>query len=146
MSIHIGGARGNRNCPKYLKAQYDAEPRVASRRVALRGVATRRVVHNFGDHARVRRTATTPIACIFGSVYNYTKGVGHPCRILALYLRQRRRRKCSRSMWICGIFTRRQQQGEYHKVLQEMRMPDPESHFRYKFTWSATSFQTFLLL
>ena len=53
MSIHVGGGRGNRNCPKYLKAQYDAEPRVASRRVALRGVATRRVVHNFGDHARV---------------------------------------------------------------------------------------------
>ena len=41
----------------------------ASRRVALRGVATRRVVHNFGEHARVRRTATTPIACVFGSEY-----------------------------------------------------------------------------
>ena len=43
-------------------SQYDAEPRVASRRVALRGIATRRVVHNFGEHARVRRTETTPIA------------------------------------------------------------------------------------
>ena len=28
--------------------------------------------------------------------------------VLALYLRQRRRRKCGRSMWIRGIFTRRQ--------------------------------------
>ena len=45
-------------------SQYDAEPRMA-----LRGVATRRVVHNFGEHARVRRTATTPIACVFGSEY-----------------------------------------------------------------------------
>ena len=51
--------------------------------------------------------------------------------VLALYLQQRRRRKCSRSMWIRGIFTRRQQQGEYHQLLQEMRMADPESHFRY---------------
>ena len=51
--------------------------------------------------------------------------------VLALYLRQRRRRKCGRSMWIRGIFTRRQQQGEYHQLLREMRMADPESHFRY---------------
>ena len=28
--------------------------------------------------------------------------------VMALYLRQRRRRKCGRSMWIRGIFTRRQ--------------------------------------
>ena len=45
-------------------SQYDAE-----RRVALRRVATRRVVHNFCAHARVRRTATTPIARVFGSKY-----------------------------------------------------------------------------
>ena len=50
-------------------SQYDAEPHVASHRVALRGVAKRRMVHNFGEHARVRRTATTPIACVFGSEY-----------------------------------------------------------------------------
>ena len=53
--------------PVKPSSQYDAEPRVASRRVALRRVATRRVVHNFSAHARVRRTATTPIARVFGS-------------------------------------------------------------------------------
>ena len=38
---------------------------------ALRRVATRRarVVHNFCAHARVRRTATTPIVRVFGSKY-----------------------------------------------------------------------------
>ena len=29
------------------------------------------------------------------------------------------------------IFTRCQQQGEYYQLLQEMRLSDPESHFRY---------------
>ena len=93
-------------------SQYDAEPCVASRRVALRRVATRRVVHNFCAHARVRRTATTPIACVFGSKYKMLK-IDHEREleivlVLALYLRQRRRRKCGESMWIRGIFTRRQ--------------------------------------
>ena len=55
--------------PLKPSSQYDAEPCVASRRVALRRVATRRVVHNFCAHARVRRTATTPIARVFGSKY-----------------------------------------------------------------------------
>ena len=30
-----------------------------------------------------------------------------------------------------GSSTRRRQQGEYHNLLQEMRLSDPESHFRY---------------
>ena len=65
---------GSRPHPRAIFAvkpssQYDAEPRVTLRRMALWGVATRRVVHNFGEHARVRRTATTPIACVFGSEY-----------------------------------------------------------------------------
>ena len=65
--------------------------------------------------------------------------------VLALYLRQRRRRKCSRSMWIRGIFTRRQKQGEYHQLLQKMRMADPESHFRY-LRMSKERFDSFLAM
>ena len=51
----------------------------------------------------------------------------------ALHLRQKRKKRktAKRRMWVRYIFTRRQQQGEYHNLLQEMRVSDPESHFRY---------------
>ena len=48
--------------------------------------------------------------------------------LLALHLRRRRHK---RSRWVRPIFTRRRQQGEYHNLLQQMRLSDPESHFRY---------------
>ena len=52
--------------------------------------------------------------------------------LLALYRRRKRRRRGTRrNMWVRSIFTRRQQQGEYHNLLQEMRTADPQSHFRY---------------
>ena len=53
--------------------------------------------------------------------------------LLALHLRQKRKKRktAKRPMWVRYIFTRRQQQGEYHNLLQEMRVSDPESHFRY---------------
>ena len=34
-------------------------------------------------------------------------------------------------MWVRPIFTLRAQQGEFGNLLQEMRLSDPESHFRY---------------
>ena len=34
-------------------------------------------------------------------------------------------------MWVRPIFTQRRQQVEYHNLVQEMRLCDPESHFRY---------------
>ena len=37
-----------------------------------------------------------------------------------------RRRK--RRMWVRPIFTQRRQQGAYHRLLQEMRLSDPESN------------------
>ena len=49
---------------------------------------------------------------------------------LALYL-PRRRRRHRRSVWVRSIFRRRRQQGEFHNLLQEMRLSDSESHFRY---------------
>lgn len=45
--------------------------------------------------------------------------------------RRRRRRRGERRVWVRPIFTQRVQQGEYHNLLQEMRLSDPESHFRY---------------
>ena len=48
--------------------------------------------------------------------------------VLASILRRRNRR---RKMWVRPIFARRRQQGEYHNLLQELRLSDPESHFTY---------------
>ena len=50
----------------------------------------------------------------------------------ALHLRQKRKKRktAKRHMWVLYIFSRRQQQGEYHNLLQEMLVSDPESHFR----------------
>ena len=66
-------------------SQYDAEPRVASRHVALQHVAMCRVVHNFGAHACVQRTSTTPFTRVFGSEYKLYdgsgKGVGDRSRV-----------------------------------------------------------------
>ena len=42
-----------------------------------------------------------------------------------------KRRKNHRSTWVCPIFVQRCQFGEYNNLLQEMRVSDPESHFRY---------------
>ena len=51
--------------------------------------------------------------------------------LLLLLALQRRRRKKKRKMWVRPIFSRRRKQGEYHNLLQEMRLADPDSHFRY---------------
>ena len=37
----------------------------------------------------------------------------------------------TRGMRARKIFERRPKQGEYHQLLQEMRLSDPESHFKY---------------
>ena len=50
--------------------------------------------------------------------------------VLLLALRRRQRKK-KRSMWVRPIFKLQRQQGEYHNLLQEMRLSDPDSHFRY---------------
>ena len=51
--------------------------------------------------------------------------------VLASILRRRNRRRRKRKMWVRPIFARRRQQGEYHNLLQELRLSDPESHFTY---------------
>ena len=54
--------------------------------------------------------------------------------LLLVLLRRRRARvrrsRSRRSTWVRSIFRRRRQQGEYHNLLQEVRLSDPESHFR----------------
>ena len=49
--------------------------------------------------------------------------------LLLLCLLKRKLKR--RSVWVRPIFSRRRQQGEYHNLLQEMRLSDPDSHFRY---------------
>ena len=44
-----------------------------------------------------------------------------------LALRRKRRKRRKRRMWVCKIFSSRRAQGEYHNLLQEMRLSDQES-------------------
>ena len=50
--------------------------------------------------------------------------------LLAWKRRMMKRRRRRRPLWVRPIF-RRRHQGEYHNLLQEMRLSDPDSHFRY---------------
>ena len=52
---------------------------------------------------------------------------------LAFLYRRRRRRLCTsnRRFWVRQIFTKRREQGEFHNLIHEMRLVDPESHFSY---------------
>ena len=45
---------------------------------------------------------------------------------LVLHRRRRRKRRRFRRMWVRPIFTLRRQQGEYHNLLQELRLSDPD--------------------
>ena len=49
--------------------------------------------------------------------------------LLLAFVRRQKKRK--RRMWVRPIFRLRKQQGEYHNLLQEMRLSDPDSHFKY---------------
>ena len=51
--------------------------------------------------------------------------------VCVLKRKLKRRRKRRRSVWVRPIFSKRRRQGEYHNLLQEMRLSDPDSHFRY---------------
>ena len=56
---------------------------------------------------------------------------------------QRRKQKRKRKMWVRDIFKKRQEKGEFHTLLQEMRLNDTQSHFRY-LRMSNKCFQTLL--
>ena len=50
--------------------------------------------------------------------------------LLSVAYRRRKRNK-KRTIWVREIFFRRQQRGEFHTLLQEMRLNDSQSHFCY---------------
>ena len=107
---------GQKRCVK-PSSQYDAEPRVAARRGALQRVGWFTIF----AHTRVCDVQPPHPSHVY-SVQSTKFTINREREleivlVLALYLRQRRRRKCGRSMWIRGIFTRCQQQGEYHQLL-----------------------------
>jgi hypothetical protein len=57
-------------------------------------------------------------------------------RLLLLFLlliirRIRRSRQPKRAFWVRPIYQRRVELGEYHNLIQEMRLQDNESFFRY---------------
>ena len=56
--------------------------------------------------------------------------------LLLIFLLRKRRRKRKRDykrkrFWVRSIFQRRKKQGEYHNLVQELRLGDREFYFRY---------------
>ena len=51
--------------------------------------------------------------------------------VLLALKRRRKKRKKRRRCWVRPIFQRRREQGDYHNLIQEMRLSDPQSHFQY---------------
>ena len=51
--------------------------------------------------------------------------------ILGLLRRRRRCRRTFRKVWVRLIYRWGLQQGDYHNLLQEMRLSDPEGHFKF---------------
>ena len=39
--------------------------------------------------------------------------------------------KARREVWVRSFFAKRREQGEFHNLLQELRLCDPDSHFTY---------------
>ena len=51
--------------------------------------------------------------------------------LLLIIALRRRQKKKKRNMWVRPIFSLHRKQGDYHNLLQEMRMADRKAHFRY---------------
>ena len=51
--------------------------------------------------------------------------------LVAAMIHRRHCRKRPKKLWVRSIFAKRKEQGEYHNLLQEMRLSDVDSHFRY---------------
>ena len=60
-----------------------------------------------------------------------SSGSEEELELLLLIALRRRRKKKKRNVWVRPIFSLRRKQGEYHNLLQEMRLTDREAHFRY---------------
>ena len=51
--------------------------------------------------------------------------------LTVLLSRRQKRRRSKRKMWVRSILSQRRQRGEYHTLLQEMRLNDTQEHFSY---------------
>ena len=117
----------------YLKAgsQYDARPCVALRCVTVRYHSVSSFVHKL-THAAAMSSSEDEEETFL---------------LLSLLHRRRRHRKKKRKRktWVRPIFAQRLRQGEYHNLLQELRLSDREYHFRYM-RMSKETFNTLLSL
>ena len=52
--------------------------------------------------------------------------------LTVLLSRRLKRRRSKRKMWVRSILSQRRQRGEYHTLLQEMRINDTQAHFSYR--------------
>lgn len=50
---------------------------------------------------------------------------------LLLYRKRRRNKRSNRQQWVRPVFSQRLYQGAFHHLVQELRLSDPEYHFRY---------------
>ena len=120
-------------------SQSYAARRGAERRGTVRpcraACPSRYSVHN-ASGSRV----TTPLSCVRVRVQSplmsawLTMDSDYELQLLlvaSLYLVHKRKKGQRKSVWVQPIFIKRRQHGEYHQLLQEMRLSDPESHFRY---------------
>ena len=51
--------------------------------------------------------------------------------LLALYRKYKKRKGKRRRYWVRPIFSKREDRGSFGSLVQEMRVTDPQSHFRY---------------
>ena len=51
--------------------------------------------------------------------------------LLALYRKYKKRKGKRRRYWVRPIFSKRKDRGSFGSLVQEMRVTDPQSHFRY---------------
>lgn len=64
-------------------------------------------------------------------------------KLLILLYYNRHLRRPQRSVWVREIFKKRRQQGDYHNLIQEMRLGDKDKHFNY-FRMSSQQFDELL--
>ena len=65
---------------------------------------------------------------------------------LLLYRKRRRNKRSNRQQWVRPVFSQRLYQGAFHHLVQELRLSDPEYHFRYFRTFKPKQRAVFICL
>ena len=99
-------------------------------RACFSAFCARSSVTLFFAHARVRTDTYIATQIVNASAMTLEKEA-----LLLMFLWRRRRKRSilrakTRRFWVSPIFRKRRQQGEFHNLLQEMRLCDTDSHFR----------------